>query len=106
MAQPTKPATFLKVRVHDVAAKPSITGLCVGYERDAWRTSQFARHTKTPTLIIEGGTHNGMAPSTDFVARAFLPQLHRMGARIQMAVERLATYQELGDGTCEARPSA
>jgi len=44
------------------------------------------------TLIIEGGTHNGMAPSTDFVTRAFLPQLLRMGARIQMAVERLGFY--------------
>ncbi len=44
MPRPTKPATFIKVRVHDVAAKPSITGLCVGYERDAWRASQFARH--------------------------------------------------------------
>jgi hypothetical protein len=44
MAQPTKPETFLKIRVHDVAAKPSITGLCVGYECDAWRASQFARH--------------------------------------------------------------
>lgn len=39
-----KPLSFLKVRVHDIAAKPSITGLCVGYERDAWRASQFARH--------------------------------------------------------------
>lgn len=44
MAGPQKPAPFLKVRVHDVAAKPSITGLCVGYERDDWRASQFARH--------------------------------------------------------------
>ena len=44
MTTPTKPATFLKVRVHDVAVNPSITGLCVGYERDAWRASQFARH--------------------------------------------------------------
>jgi hypothetical protein len=39
-----KPPSFLKVRVHDVAAKPSITGLCVGYEREDWRASQFARH--------------------------------------------------------------
>lgn len=39
-----KPPSFLKVRVHDVAAKPSITGLCVGYEREDWRASQFASH--------------------------------------------------------------
>ena len=44
MTRPQKPASFLKVRVHNVAANPSITGLCVGYERDDWRASQFARH--------------------------------------------------------------
>ncbi|MFN4769431.1 MAG: DUF1837 domain-containing protein [Candidatus Kapaibacterium sp.] len=44
MLSPKKPAPFLKIRVHDVAARPSITGLCVGYERGDWRASQFARH--------------------------------------------------------------
>jgi len=44
MTGPKKPAPFLKLRVHDVAATPSVTGLCVGYERDIWRASQFARH--------------------------------------------------------------
>lgn len=39
-----KPSAFLKVRVHDVTTKPSLTGLCVGYERNDWRASQFARH--------------------------------------------------------------
>lgn len=44
MPGPTKPASFLKVRVHDVAVSPTITGLCVGYERNDWRASQLARH--------------------------------------------------------------
>ena len=44
MVHPKKPAAFLKIRVHDVAANPSITGLCVGYERKDWRASQFAQH--------------------------------------------------------------
>ncbi len=44
------------------------------------------------TLVIEGGTHNGMAPSTDFIARAFLPQIHRMGADVVLEVERLGFY--------------
>ena len=44
MSFPSKPPPFLTVRVHDVAGNPSITGLCVGYERDEWRSSQFARH--------------------------------------------------------------
>jgi hypothetical protein len=44
MTELQKPSPFLKVRVHDLAANPSVTGLCVGYERDDWRASQFARH--------------------------------------------------------------
>jgi len=41
MKQPEK---FLNVRVHDINAKPGLTGLCVGYERGVWRASQFAQH--------------------------------------------------------------
>jgi hypothetical protein len=44
MPKITKPSPFLKVRVHDIGLTPSVTGLCVGYERDDWRASQFARH--------------------------------------------------------------
>lgn len=44
MTMPAKPAPFLKVRVHDLSSSPSVTGLCVGYERREWRTSQFANH--------------------------------------------------------------
>lgn len=39
-------------------------------------------------VMIEGGTHNQMAPSSDFVADAFLPQLARMGANVAMTVQR------------------
>lgn len=41
MKQPEK---FLKVRVHNIEENPSLTGLCVGYERGIWRVSQFAQH--------------------------------------------------------------
>lgn len=41
---PQKPTPFLTVRVHDLTLTPSITGLCVGYERGEWRTSPFAQH--------------------------------------------------------------
>jgi len=44
------------------------------------------------TLRIEGGTHNTMAPSSDFIARAFLPLLARIGAQIGLHVERLGFY--------------
>jgi len=39
-----QPHPFLKVRVHDLAVKPSVTGLCVGYELGEWRKSQFTDH--------------------------------------------------------------
>ena len=39
-----KPEKFIEVRVHDTTASPSITGLCIGYERGVWRSSQFAQH--------------------------------------------------------------
>lgn len=44
MTLPAKPNAFLEVRVHDLSLTPSITGLCVGYERGEWRASQFANH--------------------------------------------------------------
>lgn len=34
------------------------------------------------TLTLEGGTHNPAAPPFDFLARAYIPLLRRMGARI------------------------
>ncbi|HLG16396.1 MAG TPA: DUF1837 domain-containing protein [Blastocatellia bacterium] len=39
-----KPETFLTVRVHNVDLQPSLSGLCVGYERGEWRTQQLADH--------------------------------------------------------------
>lgn len=41
---PIAPETFLSVRIHELAQEPSITGLCVGYERSEWRASQFVDH--------------------------------------------------------------
>ncbi len=39
-----KPDPFLTVRVHSVDMQPSLSGLCVGYERGEWRSSQLADH--------------------------------------------------------------
>ena len=39
-----QPNPFLTVRVHTIDAQPSLTGLCVGYERKEWRTQQLADH--------------------------------------------------------------
>lgn len=43
-------------------------------------------------ICIEGGTHNMLAPSADFILRCFLPQLARMGARVSLAVEKVGLF--------------
>ena len=40
------------------------------------------------TLVLQGGTHNFGAPPADFLQRAFLPLINRMGPRVEIAVER------------------
>lgn len=40
------------------------------------------------TLAIEGGTHNPLAPPFDFLRDAFAPVLERMGARLELRLER------------------
>lgn len=39
-------------------------------------------------MTISGGTHNPLAPPVDFIERAWLPQLRRMGARIELKLLR------------------
>lgn len=44
------------------------------------------------TVVVEGGTHNPMAPPFDFLARAFLPLVARMGPRATAVLERPGFY--------------
>src|SRR5258706_11153208 len=44
------------------------------------------------TLSFEGGTHNAWAPPFDFLEKAFLPLLGRMGARVAVKLERRGFY--------------
>ena len=44
------------------------------------------------TLVLEGGTHNPWAPPFDFLQRAFLPLVHRMGPRVTASLERHGFY--------------
>ena len=39
-------------------------------------------------IVLVGGTHNPMAPTADFIARAFLPVLKKMGAVVDLQVTR------------------
>ncbi len=43
-------------------------------------------------LVLEGGTHNPLAPPFDFLAKAFLPILRRMGADVEARLERPGFY--------------
>ena len=43
-------------------------------------------------VVIEGGTHNPAAPPFDFLDRAFLPLIRRMGANVSLKLERYGFY--------------
>ncbi|MFQ5655735.1 MAG: RNA 3'-terminal phosphate cyclase, partial [Planctomycetota bacterium] len=43
-------------------------------------------------LILEGGTHNPFAPPFDFLDRAYLPLIRRMGPRVRAHLERPGFY--------------
>jgi RNA 3'-terminal phosphate cyclase (ATP) len=43
-------------------------------------------------VTVEGGTHNDHAPPYDFIAQAFLPLLHRMGAGASAELARPGFY--------------
>jgi len=44
------------------------------------------------TLVLEGGTHNPLAPPFDFLAESFLPLVNRMGPRVEARLERWGFY--------------
>ena len=44
------------------------------------------------SLVLEGGTHNPSSPPFDFLAKAFLPLVNRMGARVEATLERPGFY--------------
>jgi len=43
-------------------------------------------------IVIEGGTHNPSSPPFEFLARAYVPVLARMGARVRVEIERYGFY--------------
>ena len=54
------------------------------------------------TLALEGGTHNPWAPPFDFLEKAFLPLLNRMGPKVSATLERRGFYPA-GGGRAEIR---
>ncbi|OMH32769.1 RNA 3'-terminal phosphate cyclase [Motiliproteus sp. MSK22-1] len=53
-------------------------------------------------LYFEGGTHNGMAPSFDFIEQCFLPVAKKMGCRVDVSLERYGFYPA-GGGAWRAK---
>ena len=46
-----------------------------------------------PSVVrFEGGTHNQSAPTYDFLEKVFAPMLRRMGARLEVSLERYGFY--------------
>jgi RNA 3'-terminal phosphate cyclase (ATP) len=43
-------------------------------------------------LVLEGGTHNPFAPPFDFLEKAFLPCLRRMGSKVVCSLQRPGYY--------------
>jgi RNA 3'-terminal phosphate cyclase (ATP) len=44
------------------------------------------------SLVISGGTHNPYAPPFDFLQQSFAPLIQRMGAHLQLTLERQGFY--------------
>ncbi|MFL5349556.1 MAG: RNA 3'-terminal phosphate cyclase [Hyalangium sp.] len=40
------------------------------------------------TLVLEGGTHNPLAPPFDFLEKAYLPLVRRMGPKVEAVLDR------------------
>lgn len=57
--------------------------------------------SKTSTITITGGTHNPLAPTSDFLQQAFVPALARLG--MQVDIECLqAGFAPIGGGVIKA----
>lgn len=44
------------------------------------------------SVVLEGGTHNPQAPPFDFIERAYLPLVRRMGGQVDVELERPGFY--------------
>ncbi|MBI4752289.1 MAG: RNA 3'-terminal phosphate cyclase [Acidobacteria bacterium] len=48
--------------------------------------------TERTELTLEGGTHNPFAPPFDFLSKAFLPRLNKMGPKVSVRLDRPGFY--------------
>jgi hypothetical protein len=89
---PTQPEPFLEVRVKDLTADPSLTGLCVGYEQSKWRAPQFAQHVMEwlPEFALNYAELCSVQPGN-------MAQLMRQAAQRVYQSEKFAKRGEFGE---------
>lgn len=57
-------------------------------------------------VVIEGGTHNPMAPPVDFIQSAYLPLVRRFGPQVRLTLDRYGFYPKGGGRiTVEIEPT-
>ena len=57
--------------------------------------------TASSTVTIKGGTHNPLAPTTDFLTQAFLPALAKLGMQVNVDCQK-AGFAPIGGGEIKA----
>ena len=87
-----QPAPFMELRVHDLTVRPSVTGLCVGYELGQWRGAQFAEHLMEwlPEFALTYSEMQGINPGN-------MVALMREAARKLYASAKFANRGEFGE---------
>ena len=53
------------------------------------------------TVTITGGTHNPLAPTTDFLQHAFVPMLAKLGMQVDLELQQVG-FAPVGGGTIKA----
>ena len=53
-------------------------------------------------VVLEGGTHNPLAPTADFIAQSFAPEITKLGGGLSLTVERIG-FAPVGGGRIVAR---
>lgn len=53
------------------------------------------------TVTIKGGTHNPLAPTTDFLTGAFVPALAKLGMHVDLELQQVG-FAPIGGGTVKA----
>ena len=62
----------------------------------------LARASEPSEIVVEGGTHNPLAPPFEFLEKSYLPLLARMGVRVEASLDRMG-FAPAGGGKVRLR---